>query len=219
MGREVDEHQHELAALQDAQQQKMTDVSRRHREELAEYEERIEELEEQIRSGEFGFVFVQFKIKTLKINLRYWKKSSLRSKYAQALLAVFQLVVQSLLHQMAQRLLSFRKPSPHCKTRRMSGRSSWRSFQPGSRRQSRKSCSCSWRKMKSRKRTASCWRITPDCRPPSPSSRRECKNRKRNLCRRLRLTTRSKSCGKAWQVTTLVWVEIQPMFHHILCFP
>lgn len=51
MGREVDEHQHELAALQDAQQQKMADISRRHREELAEYEERIEELEEQIRSG------------------------------------------------------------------------------------------------------------------------------------------------------------------------
>uniref|UniRef100_A0A3Q1EZX1 Thyroid hormone receptor interactor 11 n=1 Tax=Acanthochromis polyacanthus TaxID=80966 RepID=A0A3Q1EZX1_9TELE len=51
MSREVDEHQHELAALQDAQRQKMADVSRRHREELAEYEERIEELEEQIQSG------------------------------------------------------------------------------------------------------------------------------------------------------------------------
>ncbi|XP_040916393.1 thyroid receptor-interacting protein 11 [Toxotes jaculatrix] len=51
MSREVDEHQHELAALQDAQRQKMADVTRRHREELAEYEERIEELEEQIQSG------------------------------------------------------------------------------------------------------------------------------------------------------------------------
>eukprot|EP00064_Thunnus_orientalis_P017772 superscaffoldBa00003868_g17858 len=51
MSREVDEHQHELTALQDAQRQKMADVSRRHREELAEYEERIEELEEQIQSG------------------------------------------------------------------------------------------------------------------------------------------------------------------------
>uniref|UniRef100_A0AAQ5ZK34 GRIP domain-containing protein n=1 Tax=Amphiprion ocellaris TaxID=80972 RepID=A0AAQ5ZK34_AMPOC len=50
MSREVDEHQHELAALQDAQRQKMANVSRRHREELAEYEERIEELEEQIQS-------------------------------------------------------------------------------------------------------------------------------------------------------------------------
>lgn len=48
MSREVDEHQHELTALQDAQRQKMADVTRRHREELAEYEERIEELEEQI---------------------------------------------------------------------------------------------------------------------------------------------------------------------------
>uniref|UniRef100_A0A8C9REV0 Thyroid hormone receptor interactor 11 n=1 Tax=Scleropages formosus TaxID=113540 RepID=A0A8C9REV0_SCLFO len=52
MSREMDEHQHELAALQDAQRQKMAEVTRRHREELAEYEERIEELEEQIQSCE-----------------------------------------------------------------------------------------------------------------------------------------------------------------------
>ncbi|XP_061097447.1 thyroid receptor-interacting protein 11 [Conger conger] len=51
VGREEDEHQHELAALQDAQQQKLAEVTRRHREELAEYEERIEELEEQIHNG------------------------------------------------------------------------------------------------------------------------------------------------------------------------
>lgn len=51
MSREVDEHQHELAALQDAQRQKMADITRRHRVELAEYEERIEELEEQIHSA------------------------------------------------------------------------------------------------------------------------------------------------------------------------
>uniref|UniRef100_A0A3Q3RA02 GRIP domain-containing protein n=1 Tax=Monopterus albus TaxID=43700 RepID=A0A3Q3RA02_MONAL len=52
MSHEVDEHQHELAALQDAQRQKMSaDITRRHREELAEYEERIEELEEQSQSG------------------------------------------------------------------------------------------------------------------------------------------------------------------------
>uniref|UniRef100_A0A7N8XYZ5 Thyroid hormone receptor interactor 11 n=1 Tax=Mastacembelus armatus TaxID=205130 RepID=A0A7N8XYZ5_9TELE len=51
MSHEVDEHQHELAALQDAQRQKLADITRRHREELAEYEERIEELEEQIQSG------------------------------------------------------------------------------------------------------------------------------------------------------------------------
>ncbi|KAM6969176.1 thyroid receptor-interacting protein 11 [Tautogolabrus adspersus] len=51
MSGEVDEHQHELAALQDAQRQKLADITRRHREELAEYEERIEELEEQIQSG------------------------------------------------------------------------------------------------------------------------------------------------------------------------
>ncbi|XP_055718433.1 thyroid receptor-interacting protein 11-like isoform X2 [Salvelinus fontinalis] len=51
MGREVEDHQHELAALQDAQRQKMADVIRRHRDELAEYEERIEELEEQKQTG------------------------------------------------------------------------------------------------------------------------------------------------------------------------
>uniref|UniRef100_A0A3P9IN38 Thyroid hormone receptor interactor 11 n=1 Tax=Oryzias latipes TaxID=8090 RepID=A0A3P9IN38_ORYLA len=51
MSREMDEHQHELAALQDAQRQKMAEVTRRHREELAEYEERIEELEEQLHGG------------------------------------------------------------------------------------------------------------------------------------------------------------------------
>ncbi|XP_060727570.1 thyroid receptor-interacting protein 11 [Tachysurus vachellii] len=51
MGREVDEHQHELTALQDAHRQKMADMAKRHRDELAEYEERIEELEEQIQSG------------------------------------------------------------------------------------------------------------------------------------------------------------------------
>ncbi|XP_046901995.1 thyroid receptor-interacting protein 11 isoform X2 [Hypomesus transpacificus] len=54
MGREVDEHQHELAALQDAQRQKLTEVTRRHRAELAEYEERVEELEEQIHNGGTG---------------------------------------------------------------------------------------------------------------------------------------------------------------------
>ncbi|KAK7904441.1 hypothetical protein WMY93_017048 [Mugilogobius chulae] len=51
MSREVDEHQHELAAVQDAQRQKLSDITRRHREELGEYEERIEELEEQIHNA------------------------------------------------------------------------------------------------------------------------------------------------------------------------
>lgn len=59
MSREVDEHQHELAALQDAQRQKLADITRRHREELAEYEERIEELEEQIYSGKISFYTFQ----------------------------------------------------------------------------------------------------------------------------------------------------------------
>nr|XP_061798558.1 thyroid receptor-interacting protein 11-like [Nerophis lumbriciformis] len=49
--RQVDEHQHELATLQDAQRQKMSDLIRCHQEELTEYEERIEELEEQLQNG------------------------------------------------------------------------------------------------------------------------------------------------------------------------
>ncbi|KAJ8289103.1 hypothetical protein COCON_G00017620 [Conger conger] len=48
-----------LAALQDAQQQKLAEVTRRHREELAEYEERIEELEEQIHNGSSSSVSAQ----------------------------------------------------------------------------------------------------------------------------------------------------------------
>lgn len=51
MEQEVDEHQHELAALQDAHRQKLADMVKRHRDELAEYEERIEELEEQVHGG------------------------------------------------------------------------------------------------------------------------------------------------------------------------
>ncbi|XP_053923292.1 thyroid receptor-interacting protein 11 [Cuculus canorus] len=51
LSREIDEHQHELSVLQDAHRQKLVDISRRHREELSEYEERIEELENQLQQG------------------------------------------------------------------------------------------------------------------------------------------------------------------------
>ncbi|KAM9294376.1 thyroid receptor-interacting protein 11 [Gastrophryne carolinensis] len=51
LSREIDEHQHELSILQDAHRQKLAEITRRHREELGEYEERIEELEEQLHSG------------------------------------------------------------------------------------------------------------------------------------------------------------------------
>ncbi|XP_072284297.1 thyroid receptor-interacting protein 11 isoform X2 [Pyxicephalus adspersus] len=51
LGREIDEHQHELSVLQDAHRQKLAEITRRHREELGEYEERIEELEEQLNAG------------------------------------------------------------------------------------------------------------------------------------------------------------------------
>ncbi|MBN3287042.1 TRIPB protein, partial [Polyodon spathula] len=51
MSREIDEHQHELSALQDAHRHKLAEITCRHRDELAEYEERIEELEEQLQPG------------------------------------------------------------------------------------------------------------------------------------------------------------------------
>lgn len=60
MSQEIDEHQHELSALQDAHRHKLSEMTCRHREELAEYEERIEELEEQLQPGEnktFNYIF------------------------------------------------------------------------------------------------------------------------------------------------------------------
>ncbi|CAH2327643.1 thyroid receptor-interacting 11 [Pelobates cultripes] len=48
---ELDEHQHQLSILQDTHRQKLAELTRRHREELTEYEERIEELEEQLSQG------------------------------------------------------------------------------------------------------------------------------------------------------------------------
>uniref|UniRef100_UPI00398EEDFA thyroid receptor-interacting protein 11 n=1 Tax=Pristiophorus japonicus TaxID=55135 RepID=UPI00398EEDFA len=51
LSQEIDEHQHELSALQDAHRQKLTNLTRRHRDELAEYEERIEELEQQLQAA------------------------------------------------------------------------------------------------------------------------------------------------------------------------
>ncbi|KAM4013971.1 thyroid receptor-interacting protein 11 [Anomaloglossus baeobatrachus] len=51
MSQEIDDHQHELSVLQDAHRQKLAEITRRHREELGEYEERIEELEEQLNTG------------------------------------------------------------------------------------------------------------------------------------------------------------------------
>ncbi|NXS47374.1 TRIPB protein, partial [Balaeniceps rex] len=51
LSQEIDEHQHELSVLQDAHRLKLVEISRRHREELSEYEERIEELENQLQQG------------------------------------------------------------------------------------------------------------------------------------------------------------------------
>ncbi|XP_069493943.1 thyroid receptor-interacting protein 11 [Ambystoma mexicanum] len=51
LSHEIDEHQHEFSVLQDAHRQKLSEITRRHRDELREYEDRIEELEEQLQQG------------------------------------------------------------------------------------------------------------------------------------------------------------------------
>lgn len=48
---EIDNHQHEMSVLQNAHQQKLTEITRRHREELSDYEDRIEELENLLQQG------------------------------------------------------------------------------------------------------------------------------------------------------------------------
>uniref|UniRef100_A0A452FVU9 Thyroid hormone receptor interactor 11 n=1 Tax=Capra hircus TaxID=9925 RepID=A0A452FVU9_CAPHI len=48
---EIDNHQHEMSVLQNAHQQKLTEITRRHREELSYYEDRIEELENLLQQG------------------------------------------------------------------------------------------------------------------------------------------------------------------------
>ncbi|XP_028633097.1 thyroid receptor-interacting protein 11 isoform X3 [Grammomys surdaster] len=51
---EIDNHQHEMSVLQNAHQQKLTEMGRRHREELRDYEDRIEELESLLQQGGSG---------------------------------------------------------------------------------------------------------------------------------------------------------------------
>ncbi|KAM4663529.1 thyroid receptor-interacting protein 11 [Discoglossus pictus] len=51
LSQEKDERQHEMTVLQDAHRQKLAEITRRHTEMLGEYEERIEELEEQLQQG------------------------------------------------------------------------------------------------------------------------------------------------------------------------
>ncbi|XP_071385206.1 thyroid receptor-interacting protein 11 isoform X2 [Centroberyx affinis] len=84
MSREVDEHQHELAALQDAQRQKMADITRRHREELAEYEERIEELEEQSGVGHASSPLDSSKLLDLQKTIRSLQEAADQREKQQA---------------------------------------------------------------------------------------------------------------------------------------
>ncbi|XP_054986330.1 thyroid receptor-interacting protein 11 [Sorex araneus] len=51
---EIDNHQHEMSVLQSTYEQKLTEISRRHREELRDYEGKIEELENLVQQGDSG---------------------------------------------------------------------------------------------------------------------------------------------------------------------
>nr|KAF6503211.1 thyroid hormone receptor interactor 11 [Molossus molossus] len=48
---EIDNHQHEMSVLQNAHQQKLAEITRRHRGELNEYEQQIEKLENLLQQG------------------------------------------------------------------------------------------------------------------------------------------------------------------------
>uniref|UniRef100_A0A4W3IMB8 Thyroid hormone receptor interactor 11 n=1 Tax=Callorhinchus milii TaxID=7868 RepID=A0A4W3IMB8_CALMI len=68
LSQEIDEHQHELSALQDAHRQKLGELTRRHRGELEEYEERIEELEQQVQ-GEENLIILTAEVDKLRQDL------------------------------------------------------------------------------------------------------------------------------------------------------
>nr|XP_006817036.1 PREDICTED: thyroid receptor-interacting protein 11-like [Saccoglossus kowalevskii] len=52
LANEIDEHQHELTTLQDVHSQKMSMATKRHKQDLEDYQMRIEELESQLYSGD-----------------------------------------------------------------------------------------------------------------------------------------------------------------------
>ncbi|XP_036114416.1 thyroid receptor-interacting protein 11 isoform X1 [Molossus molossus] len=53
---EIDNHQHEMSVLQNAHQQKLAEITRRHRGELNEYEQQIEKLENLLQQGGSGIL-------------------------------------------------------------------------------------------------------------------------------------------------------------------
>ncbi|VTJ69741.1 Hypothetical predicted protein [Marmota monax] len=63
---DINNHQHEMPALQKAHQEKLAEESCRHREELRDYEERIEELENQSQQGDSGVTACEMQ-KTIQV--------------------------------------------------------------------------------------------------------------------------------------------------------
>jgi hypothetical protein len=51
---EIDDHQHAMSVLQNARQYKLIEISCKHEEDLQDYEERIEELENLLQQGDSG---------------------------------------------------------------------------------------------------------------------------------------------------------------------
>lgn len=66
-----------MSVLQNAHQQKLTEISRRHREELSDYEERIEELENLLQQGGSGVVETDIsKIYEMQKLFKFYKQKS-----------------------------------------------------------------------------------------------------------------------------------------------
>ncbi|VTJ85725.1 Hypothetical predicted protein [Marmota monax] len=63
---DINNHQHEMSVLQKAHQEKLAEVSCRHGEELCDYEERIEELENQSQQGDSGVIACEMQ-KTIQV--------------------------------------------------------------------------------------------------------------------------------------------------------
>lgn len=76
---EIDNHQHEMSVLQNTYEQKFTELSRRHREELRDYEGRIEELENLVQQGDSESGTDQSKIHELENTIQVLQTEKVES--------------------------------------------------------------------------------------------------------------------------------------------
>jgi hypothetical protein len=86
---EIDDHQRKISGLQNAHQYKLIEISHKHEEDLCDYEERIEELENLLQQGDSGLTMTDhseinemqktihvlrtYKVESTKKNLKNWR--------------------------------------------------------------------------------------------------------------------------------------------------